>query len=70
MSMLMKKDSALSVRVPRRLKLELEKVAATEGRSVAQICEAFLSGGLELYKSEGSKFLQRSLSRKKLDSKD
>ena len=61
----MRKDSALSFRIPRRLKTELEKAALNEGRSLSQVCEALLVGGLEIYKREGSKYLQRFLSRKK-----
>jgi len=45
--------------------MELEKVALNEGRSLAQICEVFLAGGLEIYRKEGSKYLQRFLSRQK-----
>jgi hypothetical protein len=62
-----KKDAALSFRISGRLKTELEKVALSEGRSLAQVCEAFLTGGLEIYKKEGSKYLQRFLSRQKTD---
>jgi hypothetical protein len=50
---IMKKDTALSFRVPRRLKAELQKVALIEGRSLAQVCEALLGGGLEIYNVEG-----------------
>jgi hypothetical protein len=39
--------------------------AAKESRSVAQICEAFLEAGSEGYKKEGSKYVQRFLSRRK-----
>jgi hypothetical protein len=61
----MRKDTALSFRIPGRLKMELEKVALSEGRSLAQICEVFLAGGLEIYRKEGSKYLQRFLARQK-----
>jgi hypothetical protein len=61
----MKKDTALSFRIPGRLKTELERVALIEGRSLAQVCEVLLTGGLEIYKKEGSKYLQRFLSRRK-----
>lgn len=61
----MRKDTALSFRIPGQLKTELEKVAFSEGRSLAQICEVFLSGGLEIYKREGSKYLQHFLARQK-----
>lgn len=66
----MRKDTALSFRVPRRLKAELQRVALTEGRSLAQVCEVFLAGGLEIYKVEGSKSLQRFLSRHKKESSE
>jgi 6,7-dimethyl-8-ribityllumazine synthase len=58
----MRKDSALSFRVPQKLKAELERVALIEGRSISQICEALLSGGIETYKKHGSKYIQRLLS--------
>ena len=61
----MRKDTALSFRIPGRLKTELEKVALSEGRSLSQICESFLAGGLEIYKKKGSNYLQRFLSRQK-----
>lgn len=63
----MRKDAALSFRIPKRLKEELERVASEEGRSLAQICEALLSGGLQRYQREGSKYLQRYLARQKKD---
>jgi hypothetical protein len=60
----MRKDTAVSVRVPRRLKAELEKVAVDEGRSLSQVCEALLAGGLDMYRREGPKYLQRLISRR------
>ena len=63
----MRKDAALSFRVPRRLKAELERIASVEGRSLAQVCEALLGGGVEIYKDEGAKYIQRLLSRQKKD---
>jgi hypothetical protein len=63
----MRKDTALSFRVPRRLKIDLEKVALSEGRSLSQVCEALLAGGLDVYKKEGPKYLQRRLSHQKRD---
>ena len=61
----MAKETSLSVRVTRALKGELEKVALNEGRSVAQVCEALLNGGLEAYKKEGSAYLQRFVARRR-----
>jgi hypothetical protein len=61
----MKKDTRLTFRVHSNLKKDLEAIAAREGRSVAQICDAFLKAGSEIYMKKGPKFLQRFLSRQK-----
>jgi hypothetical protein len=61
----MKKDTRLTFRVHSSLKNDLEAIAAREGRSVAQICDAFLKAGSEIYLKKGPKFLQRFLSRQK-----
>ncbi len=45
------------------LKEQIEAIAAREGRSVAQVCEAFLKAGAEQYRREGSKALQKHLQR-------
>jgi len=60
------KDTRLTFRVRSDLKKKLESVAASEGRSVAQICEAFLHGGLATYQKEGTKYLRRLLSREEV----
>jgi hypothetical protein len=39
------------------------RIAAREELSVARICEAFLLAGSDLYKRQGSKFLQRLIGR-------
>jgi len=57
------KDTRLTFRVASDLKKKLESAAASEGRSVAQICEAFLRAGLASYHKEGTKYVQRFLSR-------
>jgi hypothetical protein len=61
----MRKDTRLTFRVHSTLKKDLEAIAAREGRSVAQICDAFLKVGSEIYLKKGPKFLQRFLSRLK-----
>jgi hypothetical protein len=61
----MKKDTQFTFRIPSNLKSNLEEIALTEGRSVAQICEVFLRAGIESYRKRGSNFLQRFLSRRK-----
>ena len=58
------KDMRLTFRVHADLKKRLESVAASEGRSVAQICEAFLHAGLVKYEKEGPKYVQRFLARR------
>lgn len=59
----MKKDTRLTFRVRSDLKKELEAIATQESQSVARICEAFLLAGSDLYKKDGTKFLQRLLGR-------
>jgi hypothetical protein len=61
----MRKDTRLTFRVPSELKKNMEAIATQEGRSMAQICEAFLRAGSEVYKKEGPKFLHRFLGRQK-----
>lgn len=61
----MAKDTRLTFRVRSELKKKLETIAATEGRSVAQICEAFLKAGSEVYKKKGAAYLQQFLTRSK-----
>ena len=60
----MKKDSQSTFRIPSDLKVRLEEIKLSEGRSVAQICVALLQEGLEIYKKKGPSFLQRLLGAK------
>jgi hypothetical protein len=55
------KNSSLNLRIRPDLKKSLESVAASEGRSVAQVCEAFLQAGLLAYEKEGAKYVSRHL---------
>jgi hypothetical protein len=66
----MKKDTRLTFRVNSRLKSEVERIAAREELSVARICEAFLLAGSDLYKRQGSKFLQQLIGRLSVKSVD
>jgi hypothetical protein len=59
------KDEQIGFRLPANLKRELHNIARREGRTLSQICEIFVSGGLESYRREGPKYLQRLLSRQK-----
>jgi hypothetical protein len=66
----MRKEDRIGVRVPAELKRALTQIAKNEGRSLAQVCEIFLRGGVWSYKDEGPKYLQRLLSRQKKDSSE
>ncbi len=55
------KNTRLTFRVRSELKKKLELVAASESRSVAQICEAFLQAGLLAYEKEGAKYVSHFL---------
>jgi hypothetical protein len=59
----MRKDTRLTFRVSSKLKSDLEAVAEREGQSVARICEAFLFVGLDGYKKQGGRLLQRLIGR-------
>ncbi len=59
----MAKDTRLSFRAESSLKEQLEQIAKDEGRSLAQVCEAFLRAGCESYRKEGTKILKQFLSR-------
>ena len=63
----MRKDTRLTFRVHSSLKKDLEAIADREGRSVAQVCDAFLKFGSEIYMKKGPKFLQRFLTRQNKD---
>jgi len=57
------KDTRLTFRIRSEIKKRLESIAASEGRSVAQICEAFLQAGLTAYEKDGLKQFRRVLAR-------
>lgn len=61
------KNEQVGFRLSENLKRELNDVAKREGRTLSQVCEIFVYGGLEEYKREGSKYLQRLLSGQKKD---
>jgi len=58
---MMKKDAPLAFRIPSELKKGLEQIADREARSISQICELLLKGGVEAYKKEGPEYLHRLL---------
>ena len=59
------KDEQIGFRLPANLKRELHHLARRERRTLSQICEMFVSEGLDVYSREGPKYLQRLLSRQK-----
>ena len=66
----MTKEDRIGVRVPAELKRELIQIAKNEGRSLAQVCEIFLRGGVLSYKNDGPRYLNRLLSRQKKESSE
>jgi hypothetical protein len=66
----MTKEDRIGVRVPAELKRELIQIAKNEGRSLAQVCEIFLRGGVLSYKNDGSRYLNRLVSRQKKESSE
>ncbi len=59
----------LAFRVSPELKKEIQAIAVNEARSVSQVCELLLSEGVEAYKKEGAKFVQRLITKQKLRAK-
>jgi len=60
----------LGIRINPELKKLLEEVGEGEERSVSQICELLLRTGVDAYKKEGPKYLQRLLSHQKKGSSE
>lgn len=53
------KDERIGIRIASEIKSALLQIAKGEGRSLAQVCELFLKGGICQYEKEGSRYLQR-----------
>jgi hypothetical protein len=58
----MNKDERIGLRVPSGLKKIIVQIANKEGRSLAQVCEIFLRGGISAYRKQGSKYIKRFVS--------
>ena len=63
------KKDFLAFRVSPVLKSEIQEIADSEARSISQVCELLLSEGIEVYKKEGPKFMQRLVAKQKLRTK-
>ena len=65
----MPKTDFLAFRVNPELKREIQEIADDEQRNISQICEMLLYEGVEAYKKEGAKFMQRLIAKQKLRAK-
>ena len=63
------KDERIGFRVSSEIKAALLQIAKKEGRSLAQVCELILKGGIHEYEREGSRYLHRFVERPKERSK-
>lgn len=63
------KTEFLAFRVKPELKRDIEQIADDEQRNISQICELLLREGVEAYRKEGSKFMQRIVAKQKLRTK-
>jgi hypothetical protein len=59
------KDERIGLRVSGEIKAALLQIAKREGRSLAQVCELLLRGGINEYEKEGPGYLHRLLTRAK-----
>ena len=64
------KKGFLAFRVSPDLKNEIQEIANGEARSISQVCELLLSEGVQAYKKEGPKFIQRLVAKQKARAKD
>ncbi len=64
------KKGFLAFRVSPRLKNEIQGIASSEARSISQVCELLLAEGVQAYKKEGPKFMQRLVAKEKARVKD
>jgi hypothetical protein len=56
------KNEQIGFRLSANLKRELHDIAKREGRTLSQICEIFVAGGMQAYRKEGPKYVQRLVS--------
>ena len=63
------KKDFLAFRIPPELKNEIQKIADGEARSISQVCELLLAEGVEAYKRDGPRFMQRLVAKHKASRK-
>ena len=49
---------------------DIQRIADEEQRTITQVCEMLLNEGVEAYKKEGNKFIQRLAAKQKTRVKD
>ncbi len=59
----------LVFRVDPALRSDIQRIADEEQRTITQVCEMLLYEGVEAYKKDGSKFIQRLVAKQKLRTK-
>jgi hypothetical protein len=67
---LVAKTEFLAFRVAPELKRELQRMADDEQRALSQVCEMLLYEGVEAYKKEGPRLMQRLVAKQKSRGKD
>jgi hypothetical protein len=55
----------LVFRVDAALRRDIERIADEEQRTITQVCEMLLNEGVEAYKKEGPKLMQRLVAKQK-----
>ena len=56
-------------RVDSSLRRDIQRISEEEQRTITQICEMLLYEGVEAYKKEGPKFIQRLVAKQKYEDK-
>ena len=51
------------------MRRDIQRIADEEQRTITQICEMLLYEGVEAYKKDGPKFIQRLVAKQKLRTK-
>jgi hypothetical protein len=51
------------------LRRDIQRIAEEEQRTITQVCELLLVEGVEAYKKDGPKFIQRLVAKQKLRTK-
>jgi hypothetical protein len=64
------KTEFVAFRIAPELKRELQHISDDEQRALSQVCEMLLYEGVEAYKKEGPKFIQRLVAKQKSRAKD